>query len=64
MENTLSIENYIAHEYANKLDKIQKSTETEITIDDVFSMEFDSCLKLMNYEVHRVNESTIIVRRK
>ena len=64
MENTLSIENYIAHEYANKLDKIQKNTETEITMDNVFSMEFDSCLKLMNYEVLRLNASTIVVRKK
>ena len=63
MENTLSIDNYVAYEYANKLDKIKKSTEREITRDNVFSMQFDSCLQLMNYEVHRVNESTIIVRK-
>lgn len=63
MENTLSIDNYVAYEYANKLDKIKK-TEREIMMDNVFSIQFDSCLRLMNYEVHRVNESTIIVRKK
>lgn len=63
MENTLLIDNYVAYEYANKLDKIKK-TEREITMDNVFSIQFDSCLRLMNFEVHRVNESTIIVRKK